>query len=237
MMLGLFFVDVRTVVACSCIGALPPTCRAFYETPLVFIATREVTPSQRLQEAVDNPDGSTTVRAWVKPGRAAFLVNRVFRGSAPPQFDVPFSEPGGPSGVRYLIFAHLSKENALAIGCCNNHTQPLEDAQTELEFIESLANKNEFGTIAGQLTEPDGTSVSIGSGWKVVIQNEDETLHEAKPDWIGNFEVNKLRPGRYALHVFHDDVRIPYTRALLVAPNACPQERIRVPVVTFPEKP
>jgi hypothetical protein len=203
----------------------------------VFIATSEVTPSQRLQEAVDNPDGSTTVRAWVKPGRATFLVNRVFRGSAPSQFDVPFSEPGGPSGVRYLVFAHLSKKNAPEIGCCNNHTQRLEDARAELEFIESLGKKNDFGTIAGQLTQPDGTSVSIGTGWKIVIQEEDDISHEAKPDWIGNFEVNKLRPGRYVLHVFRNDVRVPYTRALLVAPNACPQERIRVPVVTFPEQP
>jgi hypothetical protein len=79
-------------------------------------------------------------------------------------------------------------------------------------------------------------SASAGTGWKVVLEEEDETPHEATPDWRGHFEINLLRPGRYVLHVYHDGVHIPYTQALLVAPNACPQDGVgvRVPVVTFP---
>jgi hypothetical protein len=132
-----------------------------------------------------------------------------------------------------LVFGYPSEKDGLYIGCCEGHTRPLEEAAAEIAYIESLERRSNLGTVVGQVTTTDGVSASIGTGWKVVLEEEDETPHDATPDWDGHFEINLLRPGRYVLHVYHDGVHIPYTQALLVAPNACPQEGVRVPVVTF----
>jgi hypothetical protein len=65
--LAVYLTAPRPVFACSCLNVVYPTCRAFAETPLVFVATAHVDPHQRLSEAISNPDGSVTVIGSEKP--------------------------------------------------------------------------------------------------------------------------------------------------------------------------
>jgi len=233
--LALYLTAPRPVFACSCINVVRPTCRAFVETPLVFVATAHTEPYQRLSEAVDNPDGSVTVTGSAKPARTTLVVHRTFRGTALAQYRLREGS-SLPDGQQFLVFGYPSEKDEVDIGCCAGHTRPLDEAGTEIAYIESLERRSNLGTVAGELATTDGVSASVGTGWKVVLEEEDETPHEATPDLRGHFEINLLRPGRYVLHVYHDGVHIPYTRALLVAPNACPQDGVgvRVPVVTSP---
>ena len=188
--------------ACSCMPSGPP-CQAYWRADAVFAGL--------VDDINDTPVRKTDEDAW-STRTVRFSVESAFRGLEGSRIEVRTGMGGGDcgygfkKGVRYLVYAHRTKEGHLYASICSR-TRPLTEAGEDLEYFRNLPPTGTGATIRGQvILQSKGLSVDSRfvqkpmDGARIIVTGKGKE-QELTTDNKGRFVLSGLAPGKYRVRV------------------------------------
>jgi carboxypeptidase family protein len=204
----LFAASATPLHACTCVphSALCGAAGDFWRTTAVFIGRVESVERAAAKQAA-RPIGTRRVR---------LRVLEAFRGTTAPGSDVIVTTGSGggdcgfpfAEGQEYLVYATRYEESGeLSTGICSR-TRPAAAAAADIEYARAAAaGRAPAGRITGEvrletrdLSGSRRTQRSPLSGITVVL-SKDGSVTRAVTDARGQYSVEGLTPGKYALGV------------------------------------
>jgi hypothetical protein len=187
--------------ACSCATGDPPF--EFNRAKAVFIG-HMLGGTEKL--SVKGQDG---LAYSIEAGEVRFTVEEVFKGDVAGEVAIEIAGMNGTScgpyglirGGRYIVYAYGSENNkkTLHSGVCTR-TAPVSGsyAKEDLDFLRNLPPAGAGGNLHGRIWADlrAGGTTPIPD-MKVNIRGADNQVVTVVTDREGEFEVKKLRPGKY----------------------------------------
>ena len=176
---------------------------AFNSAKAVFIG--QVLGGTEQLSSQDQSGESHTIEA----GQVRFVVEEVFKGSLANETTIEIASHKGTScgpyglkrGERYVVYAYGSEKDSenLYSGVCTR-TAPIDSsyAKVDLEFLRNLPPAGTGGKIRGRIwADLRAGGATPLPNVKVSIRSSDAQVITLITDKEGNFEVERLKPGRY----------------------------------------
>ena len=174
-------------------------CEAFGYASAVFVG--------RVIEGTENARVSPNLGGTVSYefGRVRFAVEESFKGVDTTEITVHVQDPREPGslvpalrcGERYLVYARSSDSEGLSIGHCSP-TKPLDDSDTDLEFLRNLPLPGVGGRLYGKVAVETNDSMLIPlAGITIIVEDETGRILQVKTDSDGNYELTGLESGTY----------------------------------------
>ena len=199
-MLGFFWIP-STVYACSCATGDPPF--EFNRAKAIFIG-QMLGGTEKL--SVKDQDGKSHS---IEAGAVRFTVEEVFKGDVANETTIEIASMNGTScgpyglklGERYIVYAYGSEkdEKILYSGVCTR-TGPVSSsyAKEDLDFLRNLPPAGTGGNLRGRIwADLRGGGATPLPNVKVNIRSPDNQVITVTTDKEGEFEVKKLKPGKY----------------------------------------
>ncbi len=188
-------------LACSCVYVGAPLCQTFWNDDAVFVG--EVQTIETI--TVPMEAGNSTIQAQQRVVR--FKVSKTYRGNVAAEIIVQTGVGGGDCGYpfetgrSYLVFGNIY-EGTIHTGICRP-TQPVEQAEQALTWLDSLSTRPPDASIIGTVTrstlKDQQYSKTPVAG--VAVSLKDSAGHESgtTTDAGGAFAFNGLKAGTYSV--------------------------------------
>lgn len=199
--LTVWIMSAASVLACSCMGNLPP-CQAYGTTAAVFIGT----PID-LKPTTVKREGSG--RMYEYPQRVfVFRVDEGLRGVEGTSVQVTTGMGGGDCGYnfqigeRYIVYAGFDADSILSTSICTR-TRRLSEAGEDLEYIRNLSKREPGAVLSGEIRryrrnlETEQTE-QLGplSEVEILIEGAGRS-YNVRTDESGRYKLTGLAPGTY----------------------------------------
>ncbi|HZU26634.1 MAG TPA: carboxypeptidase regulatory-like domain-containing protein [Bryobacteraceae bacterium] len=183
----------RTALACEC-GPLPPPCEAYGKSDIVFIGA--------ITEALETGRWGVT--------RARMSIDHAYKGLSGKEV-ILFDDGmcGGPVlqvGQQYLMYTYRFPDGDIAASGCRR-SRNVKDAKEDLEYLNSLKEAAQTGTIYGQVINRMGDGNEKPLADAVVHLNGNAVNERTTTNGEGRYSFKGLSPGPYQLTVEYPGLR------------------------------
>lgn len=215
--------------ACSCAGGASP-CHEYGRASAVFVGTPISVRTVARPVNGDRDD----LDYWA-PRTFKFSIETSFLGIISSETEVSTGLGGGDCGYdfkigkRYVVYAYkFGKTERLVTSICGR-TNPLENANEDIEFLRSLESQRPGVTISGEVRRmrqnvASGDSVYVGpqQDFGLVVEGEGER-REVRTDPEGRYRLTGLSPGKFKVTLLLPDELFTYKaeEEITVADRGC----------------
>jgi hypothetical protein len=188
-------------LACSCAHFGVPLCQTYWNNDAVFVG--EVLTIETI--TVPMEAGRSTIQ--VERHVVRFKVSKMYRGDVGAETVVQTGMGGGDCGYHfeaghtYLVFGNIY-DGTIHTGICNL-TQPVEQAEKALAWLDSLSTRSPDASIFGTVTrhtfkDQQYTNAPVAG---VAVSLKDSAGHESATttDAGGAYSFNGLKAGTYSV--------------------------------------
>lgn len=224
----LVILSATSAEACSCAGGASP-CQEYGRASFVFVGTPIAVRTVERTATGDRDDDYWAPRTF------KFAIETAFLGSTQPQADVSTGLGGGDCGYdfkigkRYVVYAYKSGKTGRLVTSICSRTNPIENANGDIEFLRSLESRQPGVTISGEVKRmrqnvANGDSVYVGpqQDFGLIIES-DSGRKEVRTDAEGRYSLTGLSPGKFKVTLLLPDELFTYKaeQEITVADRGC----------------